>query len=54
VGFGQGFEEAGSWIRIRGFDYSSADVAEYSGFINSCVTRMISPGNMYCSDEINI
>ena len=43
-----------SWIGIRELGYSGADVARYLGVTNSCVTRLISTGQMPEIDGINL
>ncbi len=42
-----------SWIGVRQFGYSGADIARYLGVMNSCVTRMISSGKKSEIDDIN-
>jgi REP element-mobilizing transposase RayT len=43
-----------SWIGVRELGYSGADVARYLGVSNSCVTRLISAGQMPDIDDINL
>jgi chromosomal replication initiation ATPase DnaA len=43
-----------SWIGVRELGYSGADVARYLGVTNSCVTRLISAGQMPDIDDINL
>ena len=43
-----------SWIGVRELGYSGADVARYLGVTNSCVTRLISAGQMPDIDDIKL
>jgi len=43
-----------SWIGVRELGYSGADVARYLGVTNSCVTRLISAGQMPDMDDIEL
>jgi len=43
-----------SWIGVRELGYSGADVARYLGVTNSCVTRLISAGQMPNIDDIDL
>ena len=43
-----------SWIGVRELGYSGPDVARYLGVDNSCVTRLISAGQVPDMDDIDL
>ena len=47
-------KRAKSWIGVREFGYSGADVARYLDVTNTCVTRMISTGIKGDIDDIDL
>ncbi len=41
-----------SWIAVRALGYSGADVAQYLGVTNSCVTRFVACGKKPDVDDL--